>query len=205
MIRAYKKKPVRIKNPNYEKLLIVTVKEKYSSLLIGLLFAFLISALTYKTFLKNIHVNLTFRFPAFKFGSRVVQKKIAAKKPTKTYVVQEGDDLWHIAEQFYGSGFNAYDISVANKISDLSSLEVGQKLLIPPVTPRQPTVGETSSIATSQVTYIEDKYVVQPGDSLSIISQKVYGDLLAWPRIMQANNLAAPDLIEAGMVLIIPR
>jgi len=47
--------------------------------------------------------------------------------------------------------------------------------------------------------------VVQPGDSLSIIAQKVYGDRYAWTRIMNANNLATPDSIEAGMVLVIPR
>jgi len=50
-----------------------------------------------------------------------------------------------------------------------------------------------------------EKYTVQLGDSLSIIAQKVYGDLYAWPKLMDANNLASPDLIEVGMVLVIPR
>ena len=49
------------------------------------------------------------------------------------------------------------------------------------------------------------EYTVQLGDSLSIIAQKVYGDLYAWPKILEANNLASPDLIEVGMVLVIPR
>ena len=49
------------------------------------------------------------------------------------------------------------------------------------------------------------RYTVQLGDSLSIVAQKVYGDLNAWPRILEANNLASPDLIEVGMVLVIPR
>jgi len=52
---------------------------------------------------------------------------------------------------------------------------------------------------------VENKYIVQPGDSLSIIAQKVYGDIFSWPKIMNANNLLTPDSIEAGMVLIIPR
>ena len=73
------------------------------------------------------------------------------------------------------------------------------------MTPRQPTVGDISATATSQVTYVEDKYIVQPGDSLSIIAQKVYGDLNAWTQIMAVNNLTTPDNIEAGMVLVIPR
>ena len=50
-----------------------------------------------------------------------------------------------------------------------------------------------------------ERYTVQLGDSLSIVAQKVYGDLNAWPRILEANNLASPDLIEVGMVLVIPR
>ncbi len=197
MIRAYKKKPIKIKNLNYQRLLILTVKEKYFSLFLGLLVVFFI--------LKNININLAFKLPIFRFGSKVVKNKVIVQKPLKTYVVQEGDDLWNIAEKFYGSGFNAYDISVTNKITDASLIETGQKIIIPQVTPRQPTVGDISAMSTSQVTYVENKYVVQPGDSLSTIAQKVYGDLYAWPRIMQANNLSAPDLIEAGMVLIIPR
>ncbi len=196
MIRAYKKNPVKIKNLDYQKLLILTVKEKYFSLLVGLLVVFFI--------LKNINFNLAFKLPTFNFASKV-KNKVVVNKPLRTYVVAEGDDLWNIAEKFYGSGFNAYDISLANKISDSSNLEVGIKLVIPQVTPRQPTVGDISATSTSQVTYVENKYVVQPGDSLSIIAQKVYGDLYAWTRIMTANNLAAPDTIEAGMVLIIPR
>ena len=205
MIRSYKKKPVKLKNIDYKKLLIFTVKEKYFSLFLGLLASLIITSLTYKIFLKNIRINLAFKMPTFKFGSKQVKNKVVVQKPLKTYVVQEGDDLWNIAEKFYGSGFNAYDISLANKISDSSNLEVGIKLVIPQVTPRQPTVGDISSIVSSQVTYVENKYIVQPGDSLSIISQKVYGDIFAWPTIMNANNLLTPDSIEAGMVLIIPR
>lgn len=205
MIRAYKKKPIKIKNINYQKLLVITVKEKYFSLILGLLTSFIIASFIYKIFFKNIRINLAFKIPTFKFWSKTVKNKVVAKKPLKTYIVTEGDDLWNIAEKFYGSGFNAYDISVANKISDSSNLNVGLKLLIPQVTPRQPTVGEITTEAASQVTYVENKYIVQPGDSLSIISQKVYGDLFAWPKIMEANNLSTPDSIEAGMILIIPR
>lgn len=205
MIRSYKKKPIKIQNIDYQKLLLLTLRERYVNLILGLLTSFIISALTYNFFLKNIKVNLAFKLPTFKFGKKVVKNEPVSKKPEKTYIVTEGDDLWNIAEKFYGSGFNAYDISIANNIADSSNLEVGIKLVIPQVTPRQQTVGEISAISSAQVTYVENKYIVQPGDSLSIIAQKVYGDIFAWPRIMNANNLLTPDSIEAGMVLIIPR
>lgn len=205
MIRAYTKKPVKIKNLDYKKLLTVTLQKKYPSLFIGLFVSLIISSFTYRTFLKNVRVNLTLRFPSFVKEQKKPVKKIVAKKPLRTYVVQEGDDLWHISEQYYGSGFNAYDISQANSISDSSNISAGQKLVIPDVAPRQPTVGDISATSTSQVTYVENKYIVQPGDSLSIIAEKVYGDVFAWPRLLQANKLSRPDQIEAGMVLIIPR
>ena len=206
MIRAYKKKPIKIRDIDYQRLLVITVKEKYFSLFLGLFASIIISSLTYKTLLKNIKINLVFKIPSLKFGSGLLKNKIVVvKEPLKTYVVAEGDDLWNIAEKFYGSGFNAYDISQVNRISDSSNLEVGMKLVIPQVTPRQTTIGDISATSTSQVTYVENKYIVQPGDSLSIIAQKVYGDLFAWPGIMNANNLSTPDSIEAGMVLIIPR
>lgn len=64
---------------------------------------------------------------------------------------------------------------------------------------------ETTKKQPAVKTIQPEKYTVQPGDSLSIIAQKVYGDLYAWPKILEANNLASPDLIEVGMVLVIPR
>lgn len=203
--KIMKKKTITI---DYQKLLIKTVKEKYFNLALGMLVAFVISSAAYKFLLKNIHLNLAFSLPKINFQTKKkVVKKVLPKPVTykATYVIQEGDDLWHIAEKFYGSGFNAFDISVANKINDPSSLNAGQKLLIPEVTPRQPTVGDISAASTNQVIYTEGKYVVQPGDSLSIIAQKVYGDIDAWPRILQANRLSSPDKIEVGMVLTIPR
>jgi nucleoid-associated protein YgaU len=47
-------------------------------------------------------------------------------------------------------------------------------------------------------------YVVQEGDSLSSIAEKFYGDLYKWPKLMEANRLSNPDIIEVGMVLVIP-
>ena len=192
-----------VKALNYQRLFLLTIKEKYFSLILGILVSLMFSSLAYKFLLKNISLDLAFSLPAF-------TKKTSPTAPIsptvpKTYVVSEGDDLWRIAEKFYGSGFNAYDISVANKFDPASPIEVGQKLIIPDVKRREPTVGEISASSTSQVTYTEGKYIVQPGDSLSIIAQKVYGDLYSWPRILQANNLLNADQIEVGMILIIPR
>ena len=47
-------------------------------------------------------------------------------------------------------------------------------------------------------------YTVQPGDNLSKISKRYYGDANKFPVIAQANNLADPDKIKVGQELVIP-
>jgi len=180
----------------YDQLLFDTVRERYFDLILGIFVFFGFSTLLFK----NI------KLPYFKFPTKIENNKQAASTINKMYTVKEGDDLWHIAEKFYGSGYNAYDISLVNKLDASLPLEPGQRLIIPKVTPKEITAGEISSSAVSTtITNKENKYIVQSGDSLSIIAQKIYGDLNMWPRILSANNLISPDRIEVGMVLIIPR
>lgn len=49
-------------------------------------------------------------------------------------------------------------------------------------------------------------YVVRPADTLSRISERVYGEHNAWPRIYEANRdlLRTPDALSPGMSLVIP-
>lgn len=49
-------------------------------------------------------------------------------------------------------------------------------------------------------------YVVQPGDTLSGIANKVYGNYRLWPVIFDANRdkISDPGLIRVGMELLIP-
>lgn len=48
-------------------------------------------------------------------------------------------------------------------------------------------------------------YTVTEGDWLSKIAGRAYGDVMAYQKLSQANNLSNPDLIEPGTVLKIPR
>ncbi len=50
-----------------------------------------------------------------------------------------------------------------------------------------------------------DTYTVVVGDWLSTIAGRAYGDIMAYQKIAQANNISNPDHIEPGMVLKIPR
>jgi nucleoid-associated protein YgaU len=49
-------------------------------------------------------------------------------------------------------------------------------------------------------------YIVQPGDTLSLIAQKVYGEAHLWSLIFEANRdkISNPNLIRVGMALLIP-
>jgi LysM repeat protein len=47
-------------------------------------------------------------------------------------------------------------------------------------------------------------YVVKSGDSLSLISQKFFGDFSQTMAIQKANNISNPNLIHPGTVLQIP-
>lgn len=49
-------------------------------------------------------------------------------------------------------------------------------------------------------------YVVEAGDSLSVIAKKVYGDAGRWKDIFEANKATVkdPSLIRVGQELVIP-
>jgi LysM repeat protein len=52
----------------------------------------------------------------------------------------------------------------------------------------------------------KESYVVQPGDTLGKIAQKVYGEARLWTLIFEANRdkISNPSLIRVGMELLIP-
>lgn len=63
--------------------------------------------------------------------------------------------------------------------------------------------------ATNQTMWGEkitgNTYTVQAGDWLSKIAGRTYGDVMAYEKIAQANNITDPNNIEVGTVLKIPR
>lgn len=67
------------------------------------------------------------------------------------------------------------------------------------------TTSPKSEPPVAQARYSE--YLVVKGDSLSLIAQRVYGDMHAWRRIYDANRdiIDDPDRIHPGQVLKIPK
>ena len=68
------------------------------------------------------------------------------------------------------------------------------------------TLPETLRPAPSRTVTLES-YVVQPGDTLSRIANKMYNDPNKWNVIFEANKniLARPESVRVGQTLVIPR
>ncbi len=124
----------------------------------------------------------------------------AEETPTAAYTVKRGDSLWKIAERQLGEG-RRYDEIVALKEVVLH----GQPDFITP--------GTILRIPAATAPNEGERYVVQPGDTLSEIAEERLGDAMAYDRIFEASpgtvqpdgdRLTDPDLIRPGWQLTIP-
>ncbi|MCA9979538.1 MAG: LysM peptidoglycan-binding domain-containing protein [Anaerolineales bacterium] len=116
--------------------------------------------------------------------------------PSGTYVVQAGDTLFSIGRRF---GVDHRLIAEANGIVNPNLIFVGQVLKIPaPATPL-PATGSADPQAgiggAGEITH-----VVQAGETLFGIALR-YG--VAWPVIVQTNNLELPYALYEGQTLVI--
>lgn len=113
--------------------------------------------------------------------------------PTK-HVVLRGEDLWHISQKYFESGYNWVDIAQENNLGNPDLIETGQELIIPRVGVKAPEKPA-------------EEYLVQPGDSLWKIALRAYGDGYSWTKIWEANRelIADPNIIEPGTLLKLPR
>ncbi len=165
--------------------------ESYTSLILGAIVV-LVAAVLLILFLKNANTQ------SKQTGSSSTGNE---NSKTKTYTVKEGEDLWHISENLYGSGYNWVDLAKENKISDPNLIESGTKLSIPKVVAKEPTEEKTKD--SNKIT--ESTYLVKEGDTLWDIAVRTYGDGYKWTDIAKANKLQNPDIIYVGTNLILAR
>lgn len=123
------------------------------------------------------------------------------------YVVEEGDSLGTIAQQF---GVSAVSIMENNNMQDPNNVFVGQVLLIPNYVPPATTTstsgetaasGTTDSAGSAQTTGQAVSHVVQPGETLYGIAQKYGVDANV---IAEANNVTNRNQLRVGQKLEIP-
>ncbi len=153
-------------------------------------------------------------------AANLSEEEALSKELPTTYKVVKGDDLWHISERFYNSGYNYVDIAKENKLGNGGTIEVGMELRIPKVEPRllgktkvvakvTPALIETKTEVKSAKVSIEgEKYTTVKGDYLWSIALRAYGDGYAWTRIYNANKKVIgrnPNLLFTGIELSLPR
>ncbi|MBI4040217.1 LysM peptidoglycan-binding domain-containing protein [Candidatus Daviesbacteria bacterium] len=217
------KKPVKAQNTNLFSLdsagLVSRIQKElesnqsYLSLVLGVLIVLVVGILVFNYFKKG-QDNL---LPA-----QQTQNEPADVTPDNLpgkYTVKEGDTLFTIAQKYYNDGYQYPKLAEANNLANPDAVDVGQVLEIPKVevspspTPspaeNQNQQGLGIGGATNQTEWGEkidgDTYTVQLGDWLSKIAGRAYGDIYAFDKIVQANNIQNPNEIEVGTVLKIPR
>jgi murein DD-endopeptidase MepM/ murein hydrolase activator NlpD len=108
------------------------------------------------------------------------------------HVVQRGENLFRIAMR-YGTTVEA--IAQANGIKDVTQISVGQRLLIPNVSP---SAANSADAASGSAPGIPVDYVMQPGDSLINLSLR-YGMPIA--AIARQNRIVNPAQVYVGLSL----
>ncbi|RLP08508.1 LysM peptidoglycan-binding domain-containing protein [Propionibacterium australiense] len=143
------------------------------------------------------------------------------------HTVADGDDLWSLAERYYGSGEDWRRIVEANPgtvLSPLDRLRPGTMLQIPgpagepgqdapaPGAERAddgPRQGRPLSHRVDDPVAVPGRtnaVQVDEGDSMWAIAREELGDGAQWPRIAELNRAAVSDpaLIRPGQVLAVP-
>ncbi len=189
-----------VKTIDYRDLTVGALREKSASLFLGIVvvLALVVSGLY---FFSRYTLEWSNPTPIAKKETKGVK---APKFPT-SYITQQGDTLADISKKMYGSDTYADNIKKTNNLYKSDGLDAGMTLIIPAITP-QKTQGQIGEGAmTGKVTFSGDTYTVQEGETLADIAIKVYGDINAWVKIAQANNITDPNVIIEGMVLKIPK
>jgi LysM repeat protein len=115
----------------------------------------------------------------------------------QTYIVQEGDTLTSIAEQFDLGDNGPLLIMMYNNLAD-PTIFVTQELLIPPADAEFPT---PTPLPETLVPGQEIIYLVLPGDSLQSIALEFDTTEEA---IADRNEIDDPNSIQVGQQLIVP-
>lgn len=136
-------------------------------------------------------------------GEEISSPKPLIQLPT-THTIEKGDNLWQIAEKYYGSGFNWVDIAKENQIKNPDRIEIGLKLAISSTRVRVPV--EKIALAKEAISPIlGEKYQVIRGDNLWKICLRAYGDGYRWVQVAKTNDLKNPGLIHPGNTLTLSR
>lgn len=125
--------------------------------------------------------------------------------PPASVTVRPGDTLGAIAVRFYGSPDAISRIVAANKLANPDLIVEGMRLQLPGGTGGATATATTPTATPATVAGAARQVTVQSGDTLALISQRVYGSDAYAAAIASANGLANADRISSGMTLTLPQ
>lgn len=116
-----------------------------------------------------------------------------------TYVVKKGDTLGDIAQKIYGDKSKWRDLARWSGFSN-------PHLIFPGNLVHYQYTEQSAAFAAKYENQPKAEVVVQAGDSLSAIAQRVYGHTSHWVLIWRYNgHVANPDHIEVGQIIAYPQ
>jgi nucleoid-associated protein YgaU len=173
----------------------LSLPESYISITLGFLVVIVAGILLYNNFSKTKQSGQS---AETKSEESKTQEEISFPA---THTIAEGENLWQIAEKYYGSGYNWVTLATENNIQNPDYITAGQTINIPKAQAIRPEGENLLATATAP----EKNYSVIEGDNLWDISIREYGDGYAWPKIAKYNSLTNPDRIDPGTILKLPQ
>jgi len=124
----------------------------------------------------------------------------------RTHLIKSGDQLWKVAEMYYGSGKHWQLIVSANPGLNPTSMRIGKTIKIPPL-PVSPVGSGIAGVSAADpvTTFGEKIYVVRDGDSgMWGVSESQYGHGKYYTAIADRNPTVDSARLKIGQKLIIP-
>ena len=131
-----------------------------------------------------------------------------AQEPGKTwnYTVQQNETLAEVSTRLYGTTRRWPELAKWNSLSKPYRLQTGQKLVLRRAPKLSPAKGRAAVEAMWRKQISARGLVrVEPGESLSEIALRLYGDASLWTRLAARNRIGKSDLLQPGQILMLPR
>ncbi|WP_319525595.1 tetratricopeptide repeat protein [uncultured Desulfosarcina sp.] len=129
-----------------------------------------------------------------------------------THQIKAGESISKLALKYYGDYKKYHHIANFNKLTDVTRVRVGQEIRIPVINGVSLEdlirISNKSDAASQAAPEISGEYVlheIQPGESLSIIAKKYYGDYKLYRMIADYNGIDDPTSVKVGQKVKVPR
>jgi tetratricopeptide (TPR) repeat protein len=161
-----------------------------------------------KEFLKALRFNPEHQ----KAAAMLQQRQPKASRNYITHQIAPGESISKLALTYYGDYKKYHHIANFNNMTDATRVRVGQRVLIPVIDGVSIDdlirISGGASIATAQPPQTSGEYTVhqiQPGESLSKIANKYYGDYTLFRVIADYNGINDPTSVKVGQRIKVPR